>query len=227
MRTFVFKGFQILGIFAIMLIAVSCQKDALDLDSKTELRDGDDKAIDRLRCLELIYPVTIIFPDGGTQEVDDTKEWHEALRQWKEDHPDSDVRPALEYPVEIKYKDGEIYTVESEEQMARFKKRCKGDRPTDGDRDKRPCFKIVFPVTIIFPDGTTVEVTDRKEWHLVIKEWKENHPDSDARPSLQYPVDIEFRGGHIYTLTSDEDMAKAKKRCKDDRPGGDTDGDRD
>ena len=225
MKTFVLKRFQILGILAIMLVAVSCQKDALDIESKKELRDSDGKKFDKSPCLQLIYPVTIIFPDGSSQEVDDGKEWREALAQWKEDHPDSDVKRALQYPVDIKFKDGETYTVKSEEQMARFKKSCKDDRPTD--RDKQPCFKVVFPVSIEFPDGSTVEVTDQKQWHLAIKEWKENHPDSDTRPSLQYPVDIEFRGGKIVTLESGEAMARAKRRCKSDRPVGDTDGDRD
>jgi len=228
MKKFASKGFQIIGLCAIMLIALSCQQDGLDLNSKTKLRDGDEKVYDKLPCLELIYPVTIEFPDGSTTEVADGKEWHEALREWKENHPDSDLKRALQYPVEIKYKDGDIYTVNSKEEMARFKQGCRDDRPTDGDRDKRLCFKIIFPVTIEFPDDSSEEVADRKEWHLVIKEWKENHPDSDARPSLQYPVDIEFRGGHVYTVTSDEDMAKAKKRCRDDRPGGgNSDGDRD
>jgi len=41
-----------------------------------------------------------------------------------------------------------------------FLKECKGNQRGSNSKE---CFSIVYPLSILFPDGTIVEVDDRKE----------------------------------------------------------------
>ena len=95
-------------------------------------------------------------------------------------------------------------------------RRC-GDRDDDKDR---ACFALVYPVTFIMPDGSTITVADREDW-AELKAWYETNPDAEERPTLQYPVDITYRDGTTQTINNDEEMRIAKEDCRDedeDRP---------
>jgi hypothetical protein len=68
------------------------------------------------------------------------------------------------------------------------------------------------------PDGSTITVADREDW-AELKAWYEANPDSEERPTLQYPVDITYRDGTTQTINNDEEMRIAKEDCRDeDRP---------
>ena len=93
------------------------------------------------------------------------------------------------------------------------------DRDGDDKKDWK-CFNLVFPVTFDMPDGSTITVTSNDEdgW-TEIKAWYEANPDSEERPTLQYPVDITYRDGTTQTINNDEEMRIAKEDCRDeDRP---------
>ena len=88
------------------------------------------------------------------------------------------------------------------------------------DKKDWKCFNLVFPVTFDMPDGSTITVTSNDEdgW-TEIKAWYEANPDSEERPTLQYPVDITYRDGTTQTINNDEEMRIAKEDCRDeDRP---------
>jgi hypothetical protein len=178
-----------------------------------------DRPFDRFRCFRIVFPVTLVFPDGSTLEVGNEHEMRAAIREWKENNPATDVPITFEFPIEIKYKNGEIVTVESGEQLFRLKKKCKRDgHPGDGDRpgdgDFGACFQIVFPVTLVFPDGTTAEVTGPHELRLTIKEWKENNPNSDGRVMLEFPLTVEFRDGTTQEVQNGEELRDLKLECR-------------
>ncbi len=69
------------------------------------------------------------------------------------------------------------------------------------------------------PDGSEITVTDRDDW-LDIKAWYSDHPDSDERPELQFPVDIIYRDGTTVTINNDDEMQAAKADCGGDNDGG-------
>jgi hypothetical protein len=83
----------------------------------------------------------------------------------------------------------------------------------DGDRG---CFELVYPVTFIMPNKSTITVnSDDNEGWAELKAWYEDNPDSKERPSLQYPVQISHEGDRIVTINNDDEMARAKKDCRE------------
>ncbi|HJN06654.1 MAG TPA: hypothetical protein QF480_08565 [Bacteroidales bacterium] len=176
---------------------------------------GDKGDGDKRDCFELVYPVTYIMPDGTEITVNskDDAGWAE-IKEWYAAHPDVKKRPAIQFPVDIKWKNGTVITINNREEMRQARKRCKGDG------DKRDCFKLVYPVTYIMPDGTEIIVyRDTEDGWAEVKAWYAAHPDVKKRPAIKFPVDIEWRNGKIITINNREGMHRAKRRCKGD--GGD------
>ena len=82
-------------------------------------------------CFELVYPVTFIMPDGSIITVSNREDW-DNVKGWYDSNPDSEERPALQYPVDISYRDGTNQTVINDEEMGAAKRDC-WDK--DGDKD--------------------------------------------------------------------------------------------
>jgi hypothetical protein len=71
----------------------------------------------------LIHPVTYIMPDG-TEIIIEKKEDRKLIKEWYEANPGVEEKPELQYPVDIKYKDGTIKTINNKEEMIQAKKDC-------------------------------------------------------------------------------------------------------
>ena len=116
MKRLLFIGVVLAGIL------FSCKDKAPDNDD--QLKAGDPGANSKVRCLEMVYPLTFIMPDGSTITGNDRKEIRFAMKRWYEANPSSKERPALQYPVEIKFRDGTISTIHNKEEMRRAKAGC-------------------------------------------------------------------------------------------------------
>ena len=108
--------------------------------------DRDDDKGD-WKCFDLVLPVTYVMPDGSTITVssDDDDDWAE-IKAWYEANPDSEEKPALQYPVDISFEGREgstTLTVTNDEEMRNAYGRCGGGR----DNNDRECFELVYPVT--------------------------------------------------------------------------------
>lgn len=75
------------------------------------------------------------------------------------------------------------------------------------------CFEYVYPVTYIMPDGSTITAESAEELRAAIRAWYANNPDSKMRPTLQYPVKVEFNG-QIIVIENAEQMAELRKKCR-------------
>ena len=172
------------------------------------------------RCFTTVYPLTISFPDGTSTEVADKAAAKEAKQAWKEANPDSEEKPSIAMPFDVILQDSSTVTITTEEDLAALKETC-GDNDGRGNNNGRGqrCFTAVYPLTISFPDGTTAEVADKTEARAAKKAWKEANSDSEERPSIAYPYDVELADGTIATVTSDEDKAALKESCNSDDEG--------
>ena len=96
------------------------------------------------------------------------------------------------------------------------------------DGEHALCFKLVYPVIYIMPDGSEITVADRTDW-TAIKSWYEANPDSKERPVLKYPVDVTLSDGTIMTINDADQMHTLVKDCYDwgGHHYGDHDGDGD
>jgi len=162
------------------------------------------------KCFDLVLPVTYVMPDGSTITVENENDWT-AIRDWYEANPESEEKPELQFPVNVEF-DDETITVNSAEELRELTQECWRDQS-----EERECFELVFPVTFIMPDGSTitVETDDNAGWQD-IKDWYDANPDSEERPTLQFPVDITYEtedGDTTLTINNDEEMQYVKRRC--------------
>ncbi len=163
-------------------------------------------------CFELILPVSFVMPDGSTIAVENDSGWVD-LRSWYEENPDAEGRPELQYPVDILF-DDETVTINNPEEMNIVKREC-----WEYEDEGRECFGLVYPVTFIMPDGLSIVVaTDDENGWQEVKDWYDENPESEDRPTLQYPVDIIYRtidGNSTVTINNEEEMEAAKDECRE------------
>lgn len=76
------------------------------------------------RCFELVYPITLVFPDESESEATDSRTLKELLRSWRLNNPGSTERPELKFPLTVKLEDGSQVTVESREALGELKDTC-------------------------------------------------------------------------------------------------------
>jgi len=161
-------------------------------------------------CFDLIFPVTISFPDGSTTTVEDNEALREALRAWKEANPDAEERPEFVFPIDVILEDGTTKTIESAEAFRELLATCgplEGERPGD-------CFDLIFPVTINFPDGSSVTVESEEELKEAIRAWRAENPGNRARPTLALPVDVTLEDGTTQTITTEEELRDLLESCR-------------
>jgi hypothetical protein len=163
-------------------------------------------------CFSIEYPITVTTPNGNTYTFEDeesVKEYYEAYEI------DEDI--SVVYPINITDNDGELIVIDSDERLKEAYKDCYG-RGRDWVENKK-CFSLVYPVSYLMPDGTTIEISDDDEesW-AEYKSWYDDNPESDERPSLQYPVEITYRteeGTETQIINSEEEMISAKEECRE------------
>ena len=205
----------LLSFFVLTFVAFSaCNKggdfDEKDKDEWTDKDYGDKDYVDKDGCFDLVYPVTYIMPDGTTVTGNE-EELKSAIESWYDNHPDVAAKPELQYPVQISfYDDDEIITVDDEEKMIAIKEDCEGE--------KWDCFDLVYPVTYIMPDGSSITGDNEEALKAAMEEWYEAHPDVAAKPELQYPVQISFDDGdEVITVANVEEMIVIKEDCEEDK----------
>ena len=178
-----------------------------DFYNRTESGDKRD-----WECFSIEYPITVTTPNGNTYTFEDeesVKEYYEAYEI------DEDI--SVVYPINITDNDGELIVIDSDERLKEAYKDCYG-RGRDWVENKK-CFSLVYPVSYLMPDGTTIEISadDEESW-AEYKSWYDDNPESDERPSLQYPVEITYRteeGTETQIISSEEEMISAKEECRE------------
>ena len=170
-------------------------------------RDDDNR-----ECFELVFPVTYLMPDGSTITVENGEDW-DPIKDWYDENPNAEERPELQYPVEIIF-DDETLTIDNAEEMNMVKREC-----WEYEDEGRECFALVYPITFIMPDGSSIVVaTDDEDGWEEVKNWYDANPESEERPTLQYPVDIIYRtddGDSTVTINNEEEMEAAKDECRE------------
>ena len=78
-----------------------------------------------LSCFELVFPITVQFPDSTTASAADRQALHQLIRTWKQNNPGVQGRPQIVFPVTVKMDDdGSLVTVNSREELHQLKEDC-------------------------------------------------------------------------------------------------------
>ncbi|MEL6925783.1 MAG: hypothetical protein AAFO94_17185, partial [Bacteroidota bacterium] len=185
------------------VITIESQED------QKELRETCGELWSRWKCFKMVFPIQVAIPNADTDTVtiNSPRGLKEAVKRWKQNNPDSDVRPTIVYPIEVELANGEIITINNHQELGQYMEAC-----TDLF-GKRRCYKLNYPVTVDFPDGSSAEADGRDSLHDLLKDWKMNNHDVDERPTLAYPFDVTLKDGTIMTIASDEDKDALKAIC--------------
>ncbi|MEO1437913.1 MAG: hypothetical protein AAFV80_20395 [Bacteroidota bacterium] len=76
------------------------------------------------------------------------------------------------------------------------------------------CFEFVFPITVEFPDGSTVSVDSYEALGTEIRTYIDANPDTDIRPSLVYPVEVMTQDGELATIDDPEALRELASTCQ-------------
>ncbi|MCF7808872.1 MAG: hypothetical protein K9N38_10175 [Candidatus Marinimicrobia bacterium] len=125
---------------------------------------------------ELQFPVTIIYEDGTEAVIADREEMQAAKSACPRDPARrGDECFSLEFPVSYIMPDGSIIIVNTEGEFVQLR----DWRNANPDLDARPL--LDFPVTIIYQDGTQVEITSAEDMQLVRRECAEERRQTNGR----------------------------------------------
>ena len=86
-----------------------------------------------------------------------------------------------------------------------------------GKKRSKACFKLKYPVNLGFPDGTELEVNNRKEHGEAIKNWHSVNKDSKKRVKILYPFTVllydKDKNVVEMQISSDDDFKALKEKC--------------
>lgn len=176
--------------------------------------------IGKFGCYEFVFPVGITFPDESSTEVESYDEMKAAFRTWKEENPDVDGRPTLSFPLDVIDEEGNLITIEERAELRALRRACIRDffnrhgYKGHGKRGHR-CFKLQYPASILFPDGTEQEFDDGISMRLALREWRKENGQTDVKPSLVYPITVILEDETTQELASKEEMIELKMSCRD------------
>ena len=162
-------------------------------------------------CFTLVFPVKVQFPDSTTADANTLEELKTILGEWKANATPGSGRPHLVLPFEVETADGDVVLFESLSDLKELKKDCVREKR---HRAIKKCFDLVYPVTLVLPNGDTVEIEDRQAMKTLIKKWARGHRGHDARPKIQLPFQVELEDGSILDITSKDDLIAAIKDCR-------------
>jgi len=139
-------------------------------------------------------------------------------REYEDDYVDqSKLAPKYGYeialrsmsPFEIGVEKGDVYFDLNGRKLERSKDK--------GKKRSKACFKLKYPINLGFPDGSELEVNDRKEHGEAIKKWHSANRDSKKRVKILYPFTVllydKDKNVVEMQVSSDDDFKALKEKC--------------
>ncbi len=191
-------------------------KDILETWKEENEITGDTEAFP-----ELVFPIDIILEDGTEQTVNSEEELFEIFFQcFGSGHGGGNCH-GDSYDDEDDEEEGEDGEDDEDEEGEDEEDDEEEGEDEDEDEDDGEgefaelCFDFTYPVTIIFPDGSTATVNSDEEGEMAIDNYYDLNLDEEEDPTLDYPVDVTLENGSIQTLNSDEDFDILEEGCED------------
>ena len=171
--------------------------------------DGwDDEGWFEIDCVDLVYPISIVNPEGDIISVESEDSLHEYIDQYYENcNSDNCGDFTLAYPLTVEYYSEtndqvQTLTINSEEELEELlDEYCYDDEGED-----ESCGEIVYPVTVEAPNGDQFTANSEEEIYTFMEEWYSNNCNTvecDDEFEVVYPITMEFENeqGEIIVLT--------------------------
>ena len=173
----------------------------------------DDEDWYEIDCFDLVYPLTIVNPEGEVLTVDSENNLHEYIDQYYENCNSNDCGDFnLYYPLTVEYYSEtndqvQTLTINSEEELEELlDEHCYNNDNDDGEDGLDTCGEIVYPITVEAPNGDQFTGNSEEEIMTFIEEWSSNNCNTmecDTDFELVFPITMEFEDdqGDIIVMT--------------------------
>ncbi|MFT4534392.1 MAG: hypothetical protein ACJA1A_001153 [Saprospiraceae bacterium] len=214
-------GFAFLAMLAFSFTSCNKEAELVDIESFTDssIEKLQGGAMGKSACLELIFPVSIQFVDESTAEVADYKNLHETIVNWFTENDvekSKENKPQLVFPIQVLNEEGEIIDVDSHEALIELKKECPKRGECKGKNGRGfKCFSLVFPITITL-DGADVTFDNRMALKAAVRAYKMEAGDDAVRPTLVFPITVEYDDETQVTVNSKEELQALKRDCREE-----------
>jgi len=161
--------------------------------------------------IELVYPVTLIYNDGTTLQVNDYAEYEDAVWGSTATHYIID----FQYDIDVIDHNGATVTIHNLNELydlidAYILDLTGGGGNSGGylpSTSDFPCFNINYPVTIIYSDGSTLSVSSDAEYDQNL-----TGAQNIVAVDLQYPITI-TQNGSVITINNRTDFDNYVSGC--------------
>ena len=213
----------VLFLMAPLFMFISCEKDIVPtieeepdmLFAFTEALTTDRTAEESSDCYTFVYPISVILPNGSTVTLNSDADWLN-IREWYSANPNVEEKPAFVFPLQIQYEGREAITINNSLEMREVEAVCAA-------KEEKACYELIYPVTYIMPDGSEISGEDKRTLDEAIRAWYEDHPNTEGRPSIKFPAQIQFEGREPFTVNNAEEMSGIEERCKEGKEDGEVD----
>lgn len=244
MKKLSFKSF--LAMFAFLVFFSACQQDENDAvtptnpqattnslnimttnegnRSSTSNTDSDSTSYDD--CFQIVFPITINYPDGSSEAVNSEEELDQKMIAWFEANMDAEDFPTIAFPINVTV-NGEAQQVANDEALCDLLHECYGDDDWEGepgdddwddiDVDVYVCYELVYPVTVQAEDGTQTTIDSEDEFETFVMDLFENIDTTQAEPEFPdfdfvYPITV-TQNEETITVNSEEELEALEEAC--------------
>ena len=179
--------------------------------------DGwDDEGWFEIDCIDLVYPISIVNPEGDIISIESEDSLHEYIDQYYQNCNSDDCFGEFElvFPLTIEYysennDQNQTLTISSQEELDEYlEEYCNDDGGDDSDdwHEYNECGEIVYPLTVEAPNGDQFTANSEEEVYTFMEEWYSNNCNTvecDDEFEVVYPITMEFENeqGEIVVLT--------------------------
>ena len=163
-------------------------------------------------CFTLNYPITILFPDGSTQQVNNDEELDALIEMWFVNNEGAEAYPEIQFPIAVTLADGSTQTIDDDDALCDLFYECYGgDEDEEGEEeeeeDEEDCFDLVYPITITGPDGD-VTINNDDELDAFFENLAE-----EVEITFVYPIDVVLEDSTSVTLNNDGELEALYEEC--------------
>ncbi|MEP7195310.1 MAG: hypothetical protein ABI851_02250 [Saprospiraceae bacterium] len=164
-------------------------------------------------CYVLLFPLKV---QVGRDVV--TVNSQEELDRLMKKPTTTKTRPVILFPYGVKLvATGEVLRITNQRDLDQVLKNC-GRTKRDTiirDTNRHACYEFVFPLNVVFSDGTNKTVNSQEEFNAL-------HKLGTTRISfrIEFPFDVTLSNGNKLTISSKEELMRLERSCTDRRGGG-------
>ena len=187
-------------------------------------------------CFDVQFPISVNMPDGSQISIGNEDELFEAVESYYGMNDEFEGLPEINFPFNIifYYEDEngneaeDIVGVESYEELEMYYELCEEGWGNDEGENywaQIDCFDLVYPISIMNPDGEILSVNSEEILNEYVEQWYINNECNDDECGgfeIVFPLTVEYyseTNNQIQTVTIDsgEELSNyIEEYCSDD-----------